>query len=59
MVSHAVARQVMRRMGYPQERIDEVLRQFPDPIDSERDAETLAKCGMDVESFMDRMGTGP
>ena len=59
MVSHDVARQIMRRAGYPEDRIEEVLCQFPDPIDTERDAETLAKYGMDVESVMDRLGTGP
>lgn len=35
------------------------MRQLPDPIDSERDAETLAKYGITAEVLIDRMGGSP
>jgi hypothetical protein len=59
LVSHAEATQVLRRAGYPQERIDDVLRHLPDPIDTERDAAACFKLGLSVDSLVDRMGGSP
>jgi hypothetical protein len=38
LVSHAEAAKPLRRAGYSEERIQELLRGLPDPIDSERAA---------------------
>jgi hypothetical protein len=59
LVSHAEAEQVLRRAGLSEERIDEVLGQLPDPIDTERDADALFKHGLTAERLMDRMGGSP
>ena len=59
LVSHAEAEQVLRRAGYPQERIDDLLRQLPDPIDTERDAAACFKLGLSVGTLVDRMGGSP
>jgi hypothetical protein len=59
LVSHADAEQLLRRTGHPQEQIDEMLRQLPDPIDTERDATALVKLGLSASSLVDRMGGSP
>jgi hypothetical protein len=59
LVSHADAEQMLRRAGYTQERIEEVLRDIPDPIDTERDGEALFRFGISAGSLMDRMGGSP
>jgi hypothetical protein len=59
LVSHAEAKQILRRAGYSQEQIDHLLRHFPDPIDTERDAEALFKHGISADRLMDRMGGSP
>jgi hypothetical protein len=59
LVSHAEAEQVLRRAGYPQERIDDMLRQLPDPIDTERDAAACFNLGLSVGTLVDRMGGSP
>jgi hypothetical protein len=58
-ISHADATQVLRRAGYSQERIQELLRDLPDPIDPERDSVALVKRGMSAGELMDRMGASP
>jgi hypothetical protein len=58
-VSHEEVTQVLERAGYSQERIEEVLREFPDPIDTERDGDALFKHGISAGTLMDRMGGGP
>jgi hypothetical protein len=58
-ISHADAAQVLRRAGYSQERIEELLRDLPDPIDPERDGVALVKRGMSAGELMDRMGASP
>ena len=59
--SHAEAAQVLRKAGYSQERIQEVLRELPDPIDidSERNVETFFKHGITYARLMDQMGGSP
>ena len=59
LISHAEARRILRRVGYPQERIDDVLRQLPDPIDTERDGEAVFKLGVSRDTLMDRLGGSP
>jgi hypothetical protein len=60
MVSHAQAERTLRGAGYSQEFIDDVLRDFPDPFDSEREGEALfTKYGLSIGGMMDRMGGSP
>jgi hypothetical protein len=58
-ISHADAAQVLRRAGYSPERIEELLRDLPDPIDAERDSVALVQRGMSPGELMDRMGGSP
>lgn len=59
LISHAEAKQILRRAGYSQERIDDVLRHLPDPIDTERDREAVFKLGVSRGNLIDRMGGSP
>lgn len=59
LTSHAAAKQMLRKAGYPQDLLDKVLRDLPDPIDSDRGAEALAKYGITGDALTDRMGGGP
>jgi hypothetical protein len=60
IVSHAHAERILRRAGYSEEFIDDVLRDFPDPLDDERDGEALlTKYGLTVGGMTDRMGGSP
>ena len=59
LVSHAEAEQVWRRAGYSRDQIEEMLRDLPDPIDIDRDAEALFKRGVSASSLMNRMGGSP
>lgn len=59
VTSHAEAKQILRRAGYLQERIDHVLRHLPDPVDTERDGEAVFKLGVPRDTLMDRMGGSP
>jgi hypothetical protein len=59
LVSHVAAEQVLRRAGYSQEQIDDLLRHLPDPIDTERDAAALVQLGLSVGSLVNRMGGSP
>jgi hypothetical protein len=58
-VSHTEAERALRRAGYSQERIEEVMRQLPDPLDLDRDADVLFKLGVDASTLTDRMGASP
>ena len=57
--SHEQAARFLRRAGYPDEFITEVLGQLPDPIDLRRDQEILARYGLDEERLMEVMGGSP
>jgi hypothetical protein len=59
LISHAEAEQVLRHAGYSQDRIREMLRDLPDPIDPERDSVALFKLGLSADQLMDRMGGSP
>jgi hypothetical protein len=57
--SHAEATRVLRRAGYSDEFISEVLGQLPDPFDPERDHQVLARYGLSAERLMDLLGGSP
>jgi hypothetical protein len=57
--SHEEAARLLRRAGYSDEFIREVLSQLPDPIDVQRDQQILARYGLSPERLMDRMGGSP
>ena len=59
LISHAEAEKLLRGAGYSQEWIENALGQLPDPIDTERDGDTLFKLGMSRGTLMDRMGGSP
>ena len=59
LVSHAEAKRLLRRAGYLPEQIEDLLRDLPDPIDTERDAAACFERGLSVGSLMDRMGGSP
>ena len=59
LISHTEAADTLRRAGYSRERIQELLRDLPDPIDTERDGIALVKRGMSAGELMDRMGASP
>jgi hypothetical protein len=58
-ISKAEAAKVLRRAGYSAELIGEILDQFADPIDLDRDARTLMKYGLTRESLINTMGGSP
>jgi hypothetical protein len=57
--SHEEAARILRRAGYSDEFIEELLSQLPDPIDLQRDEQILARYGVSRERLMDRMGGSP
>ena len=57
--SHAEAEQILRRAGFHQEQINDVLRDLPDPIDIQRDGGALVKHGVSREQLMDRLSGSP
>jgi hypothetical protein len=57
--SHEEAARILRRAGYSDEFIQELLSQLPDPIDLQRDEQILARYGVSRERLMDRMGGSP
>jgi hypothetical protein len=57
--SHEEFAQALRRAGYSDEFISDVLSQLPDPIDLERDQQILARYGLSPERLMDRIGGSP
>jgi hypothetical protein len=60
-VSHAEAARLMRRAGYSQEQIDQVLHELPDPfdMDSQHNEAVFLKHGITYGRAMDRMGGSP
>jgi CBS-domain-containing membrane protein len=57
--SHAEAARVLRRAGYSEEFITEVLRSLPDPIDFDRDSLPLLRYGLSRDRLIDRLGGSP
>jgi hypothetical protein len=50
---------MLRRAGYTDEFIRNVMSQLPDPIDLQRDEAILVRYGLSPERLMDLMGAGP
>jgi hypothetical protein len=57
--SHEEAAQVLRREGYSDEFISELLSQLPDPIDLRRDQRILVRHGLNPERLVNTMGGSP
>jgi hypothetical protein len=57
--SHQEFARVLRRAGYRNEFISEVLGQLPDPIDLQRDQPVLGRYLLNSERLMDRLGASP
>ena len=57
--SHEQFRRVLRRAGYSDEYITQVLSQLLDPIDLHRDQQILARYRLSSERLMDRLGGSP
>lgn len=56
---HREVARVLRRAGYSEEIVSEVLSQLLDPIDLQRDQQILARYGLNPERLMDRLGGSP
>ena len=56
---HNEMARVMHRAGYSDEFIGEVLNHLPDPIDLDRDQQTLVRYRLSSERLMDRLGGSP
>ena len=57
--SHQEFARVLRRAGYRDEFISEVLGQLHDPIDLQRDQPVLGRYLLSSERLMDRLGASP
>jgi hypothetical protein len=57
--SHEQVLRVLRRAGYSDEFIREVLSELPDPIDLQRDEHVLGRYGLSSERLMERLGGSP
>ena len=57
--SHKHMARVMRRAGYSDEFISDVLSQLPDPVDLYRNQQVLVRYGLSSERLMDRLGGSP
>jgi hypothetical protein len=49
----------VRRAHYPQDVIDEIDRQLPDPVDYDRDQSVLIRYGITFDHLIDRLGGSP
>jgi|GraSoiStandDraft_43_1057313.scaffolds.fasta_scaffold31695_3 hypothetical protein len=49
----------VRHAHYPQDVIDEIDRQFPDPVDYDRDQSLLLRYGITFDQLIDRLGGSP
>jgi hypothetical protein len=59
LYSHAEAEKMLRKAGYSQAQIEDVLRDIPEPIDSDRDGEAFMKHGITFDLIKDRAGGSP
>jgi hypothetical protein len=57
--SRAEFTQVLRRAGYSTTQAQSILRDLPDPIDFDRDCETLFRRGISLNRLIDAMGGSP
>jgi len=58
-ITHAELARRLPRFGYPPEVIDEITDQLDDPIDVERDSQTLDRYGLTRGRLMELMGASP
>jgi hypothetical protein len=58
-ISKADAVRVLQRVGIPAARIDEILRELPDPIDLDHAEPVFARYGVTHEGLMNRLGASP
>jgi hypothetical protein len=52
-------RSVLRRVGFPRQKVEELLAPLDDPIDFDRDRSVLEENGVTREHLMDMMGGSP
>jgi hypothetical protein len=50
---------MLRRVGYSEQQVEDLLRDLPDPIDADRDAAELSNRGLTVDRLRDQMGGSP
>jgi len=58
-ISKAEAERVLRRAGFGDERIRDLLNELDDPIDLDRDATVLLRHGATRDHLLDLMGGSP
>jgi hypothetical protein len=58
MIPRSQVLQVLRRVGYSEERIDEIKAELGDPVDLE-DETLLSRYGLTRDRLMDLMGGSP
>ena len=58
-ISQAEFAQVLRRVGYAPEVIEEIATQLPDPIDVDRDAPILERYNLTSGRLMELLGASP
>jgi hypothetical protein len=60
MVSHKQARVLFTRLGTEPARVEEILADYPDPIDlTEAEPSLYRKYGISEERLMNRLGSSP
>jgi hypothetical protein len=59
ITSRAEFARVLRRAGYSTTQARSILRGLPDPIDFDRDSETLFKRGVSLDRLIDAMSGSP
>jgi len=50
---------MLRRAGYSEQDIKDLLRDLPDPIDADRDGAALTQRGLTLGHLTDQMGGSP
>jgi hypothetical protein len=58
-MSKASLAEVLHHVGYPEDKVSELLGQLEDPVDFDRDAEVLDQYRVDRGILTDRMGGSP
>jgi hypothetical protein len=58
-MSKASVAEVLHHVGFPEDKVNELLAQLADPVDFDRDAAILDRYGVDRGILMDRMGGSP
>jgi hypothetical protein len=59
LLPHDEVKAILRRVGYSPEQIEDVLREFPDPIDIDHSRDALLRHGISLGGLMDQMGGSP